>query len=136
MPPPPSSTLRARRGFTLIEVIVILIIIALMVIIVVPHYLADLKAAKAQRVKNDLITLNSAIEHYALDNGKGAGAQPSFADIRKYLDRNSDIFRRNGIDAFGDSYGPFTVGSRPAVPPKTAAKLSDAVSEDFWSPFQ
>jgi len=136
MPHLPSSTVRARRGFTIIEVAVILIIIALMLIIIVPHLLSMLEARKAQRVKDDLVTLNSAIEHYALDNGKVSGMQPAFADLRKYLDPKTDIFRRNGKDAFGDSYGPFIIGARPSVPPHTASKLSDAVSEDFWSPFQ
>ena len=133
---PPSSALRAHRGFSIIEVIVILIIIALMLIIVVPHIFSQLKAGKAPRIKADLVTLNSAIEHYALDNGKVGGFQPEYADLRKYLDPKSDVYRDNGKDVFGDSYGPFTVGTRPSVPPETAARLSDVVSQDYWSPFQ
>lgn len=131
-----SSELRRRRGFTIIEIIVILIIIALMLIIVIPHYFTHLKARKAQRVKEDLITLNSAIEHYALDNGKVAGIRLNYADLRKYLNPEADIYRLNGNDVFGDSYGPFTVGTRPSVPPHTADKLSNVVGEGFWSPYQ
>ena len=131
----PSSTARARCGFTIIEIVVILIIIALMVAIVVPHFLAERNLHKAERVKADLITLNSAIEQYALNNAKMGGVQPSFADLRKYLDPNSDVYRREGQDVFGDSYGPFTVGERPSVPAHTISKLSEVAGDDFWSPF-
>jgi type II secretory pathway pseudopilin PulG len=134
---PHSPSLRpAHRGFTLIEIAVILIIIALMLAIVIPHFFIKMNESKALRVKEDLITLNSAIEHYALDSGRMGGVQPSFDDLRKYLDPNSDVFRRDGTDIFGDSYGPFIIGTRPSVPPATRAKLSGAESPDFWSPFQ
>ena len=136
MPHLPSSAPRNRRGFTIIEIVVILIIVALMMIIVVPHFFVEEKIEKAHRVKADLISLNSAIEHYALDNGKVSGVTPSYADIRKYLDPKLDIYQLNGRDAFGDSYGPFVVGVRPSVPPGTAAKVASLVSQEFWSPFQ
>ena len=136
MPHPPSSAYRARSGFTIIEVFVTVIIIALMLVIVVPHLFSELKMRKAVRIKGDLMTLNSAIEHYALDNGKVGGFQPTFADLRKYLDPKADVYRRNGRDVFGESYGPFIIGTRPSVPPQAAAKLSDVTSQDFWSPYQ
>ncbi len=137
MPQPPfPAARRCRRAFTLIEIIVILIIIALMLVIIVPHFLNDLKGRKAERVKGDLVTINAAIEHYALDNGKVGGTEVGYADLRKYLDPKSDVYQMNGKDVLGDSYGPFTVGTRPAVPAKTADKLSGVVGMDFWSPFQ
>ena len=136
MPQPPFSALRARRGFTIIEVIVVVIIIGLMLLLIVPHLFSELKMRKAGRIKDDLMTLNSAIEHYALDNGKMGGVQPSYADLRKYLDPKTDVYRRNGKDVFGESYGPFTIGTRPSVPAQGATKLSDVASQDFWSPFQ
>jgi prepilin-type N-terminal cleavage/methylation domain-containing protein len=126
----------ARHGFTIIETAVVLIIIALMIVIIVPHFLQEWNAAKAERVKNDLVTLNSAIEHFALDNGKTAGVSVTYDDLRKYLDPNSDAYRRGGRDVFGDSYGPFIVGSRPGVPQHAADKLSGVAGPDFWSPFQ
>jgi type II secretory pathway pseudopilin PulG len=135
MPHPPQSS-PARRGFTIVEIAVILIIIALMMIIIIPHVFIQVKERKARRVKADLITLNTAIEHYALDNGKVGGIEIKFADLRKYLDTNSDIYKYDGHDIFGDSYGPFIVGSRPAVPPETAKRLSNVAGPEFWSPFQ
>ena len=127
---------RRRRGFTIIEVVVILIIIGLMLVILVPHVFNILKLRKADRVRADLVTLNAAIEHYALDNGKVGGIHVQYADLRKYLDPQSDAYRRDGSDVFGDSYGPFIVGDRPSVPRRTATKLSDVTGADFWSPFQ
>jgi type II secretory pathway pseudopilin PulG len=134
MPHPPSSR-SASRGFTIIEIAVILIIIALMLIIIVPHFFSEMKEHKARRVKDDLVALNAAIEHYALDNGKSAGVQPSFADLSKYLDPATDVYRSSGKDIFGDSYGPFVVGERPSVPAKTGKRLSDIAGPDYWSPF-
>jgi type II secretory pathway pseudopilin PulG len=127
---------RRRRAFTLIEIIVILIIIALLVIIIVPHIFIQVKVGKAHRERADLEAINGAIEHYALDNGKVGGFQPTFADLRKYIDPNTDVYRNNGNDLYGDSYGPFIVGQRPVVPPKTATKLATVAGPDYWSPFQ
>ena len=135
MPHPRYSTTRARGAFTVIEIVVILIILGLMLVIIVPHLLNELEGRKAQRIKADLVTLNSAIEHYALDNAKVSGATAAYADLRKYVDPRTDVFRRNGADPYGEPYGPFTVGARPSLPPKAAEKLSDVVSQDFWSPY-
>jgi type II secretory pathway pseudopilin PulG len=135
MPQLPPST-SSRRGFTLIEIAVILVIIALMMIIVIPHFLVQAKEANARRVKQDLVALNAAIEHYALDNGKVSGFHPTYADLQKYLDPKTDVYQRDGKDILGDTYGPFTVGQRPAVPPKTATRLSTVAGPDYWSPFQ
>jgi len=135
MPQMPLST-SSRRAFTLIEIAVILVIIALMMIIVIPHFLVQAKERKARRVKQDLVALNVAIEHYALDNGKVSGYRLSYADLQKYLDPKTDVYQRDGRDILGDSYGPFTVGQRPAVPTKTATELSTVAGADYWSPFQ
>jgi len=133
---PMSRRPSSRLGFTIVETAVVLVIIALMLIILIPHFLQVRKSRNAERVKADLVTLNSAIEHYALDNGKLAGAPVNYGDLRKYLDPKTDAYLRAGRDVFGDSYGPFTVGSRPSVPGGVVDKLSDVVSPDFWSPFQ
>jgi len=134
MPHSPSSI--SRRGFTLIEIAVILVIVALMLIIIIPHFFIEMKQANAQRVKDDLVMLNVAIEHYALDNGKVGGAPVTFSDLRKYLDPESGVCRRGGKDIYGEDYGPFIVGSRPPLPPEAASKLAGVATPDFWSPFQ
>jgi prepilin-type N-terminal cleavage/methylation domain-containing protein len=130
------SAARARRGFTIIEIIVVVIIIALMLIIIVPHLFNESKVRKAEQERNDLVALNSAVEHYALDNGKVGGAEVQYGEIRKYLDPKSYVYRSGGTDVFGNAYGPFTVGSPPAVPADAAQKLEGVEGADFWSPFQ
>jgi prepilin-type N-terminal cleavage/methylation domain-containing protein len=130
------SAVRARRGFTIIEIIVVVIIIALMLIIIVPHIFNEAKVRKAEQVRKDLVELNTAVEHFALDNGKVAGAEVQYDDIRKYLDPKGNAYRGNGRDVFGNEYGPFMVGSPPLVPVDTAQKLSGVAGPEFWSPFQ
>ncbi len=125
-----------RRAFTIIEIIVILIIMALMLVIVIPHLSVGEKERKARQIKDDLAVLNAAVEHYAVDNTKASGIEVTYADISKYVDPNSPVYLRGGKDVFGDSYGPFTVGSLPPVPPDAINRLSNAVDEDFWSPYR
>jgi len=125
-----------RRGFTIIETAVVLVIIALMIVVIVPHFVQEWNLDKAQRVKADLVSLNGAIEHYALDNGKTAGITVSYDDLRKYLDPETDIYKKGGRNAFGDTYAPFVIGARPAVPQHSADKLASVTSPDYWSPFQ
>jgi type II secretory pathway pseudopilin PulG len=127
---------QARRGFTIIEIGVIFIIIALMLLIIVPHFLLVLKGRKAPRIRADAMALNSALEHYALDNGKTAGSEVQFADLRKYLDASTDVYKLNGRDVMDDPFGPFVVGDRVTVPLATQEKLSSVTSRDYWSPYQ
>ena len=136
MPNPPYFRSRRRTGFTIIEIMVILVIIALMMVIIVPHVLMNVQVRKADRVRADLNTLNNAIEHYALDNGKTAGTPVAFADLQKYLDPTTDVVHRNGNDLLGEPYGPFVVGARPSIPPRAKSKMEEIVPEDFWSPYR
>ena len=132
---PLPSLRRSRRAFSLIEIVVIIIIVALMLLIIIPHIFSGQKLHKAERVKEDLVALNGAIEHYALDNGKVSGSPVTYADLSKYIDPHTDVSRLHGHDVFGDSYGPFTVGEPPAVPKKTEDRLFGVVSQDYWAPY-
>ncbi|HEX4084846.1 MAG TPA: prepilin-type cleavage/methylation domain-containing protein [Chthoniobacteraceae bacterium] len=127
---------RSRGGFTVIEIVVVFIIIALMLVIIVPHFVLEVKARKAARVKADVAALNSALEHFALDNGKTAGYDASYADIRKYLNPQSDAYKLNGQDLLGDQFGPYVVGTRITVPLPTQEKLSSVTPREYWSPYQ
>lgn len=56
-----------RRGFTLIELLIVVAIIAILAAIAVPNFLEAQTRAKISRVKNDLRTMATSIETYAID---------------------------------------------------------------------
>ena len=60
----------AKRAFTLIELLIVVAIIAILAAIAVPNFLEAQVRAKVSRVKNDLRSLSTALESYAVDNGK------------------------------------------------------------------
>ena len=60
---------KKQDGFTLIEIMVVLIIIAIMASFVVPSVINRPDQARFTKVKNDILTIESALDLYKLDNG-------------------------------------------------------------------
>jgi type II secretion system protein G len=58
-----------KRGFTLIELLVVVAIIGILASIAVPNFMNAMNRAKISRAQNDLKTLASALEMYAIDRG-------------------------------------------------------------------
>jgi type II secretion system protein G len=63
-----------RRAFTLIELLIVVAIIAILAAIAVPNLLEAQVRAKVSRVKNDLRTVVTALEIFAVDNGHYPGS--------------------------------------------------------------
>lgn len=57
----------SRRGFTLIELLVVVGVIAILSAIAVPNFLEAQIRSKVSRVQNDMRTLATALEAYAVD---------------------------------------------------------------------
>jgi len=79
------SMVKKCSAFTLIELLIVVAIIAILAAIAVPNFLEAQTRAKVARVKNDMRSLATAVESYAVDNNKppvrfsdwnGGGAQP------------------------------------------------------------
>ncbi|MEQ8818648.1 MAG: prepilin-type N-terminal cleavage/methylation domain-containing protein [Sumerlaeia bacterium] len=58
------------KAFTLIELLIVVAIIAILAAIAVPNFLEAQTRAKVSRATTDLRTIATAIEAYAVDNGK------------------------------------------------------------------
>ncbi len=61
---------RIRKGFTLIELLVVVAIIAILAALAVPNFLAAQTRSKVSRAKADMRSVVTALEAYAVDNGR------------------------------------------------------------------
>src|SRR5687767_14671971 len=59
-----------KKGFTLIELLIVVAIIAILAAIAVPNFLEAQVRAKVSRGRADMRSVTTAIESYAVDNGK------------------------------------------------------------------
>src|SRR5436305_14044506 len=126
---------KRRGGFTLIEIMVVVAIIALLAAVAVPGFLRARKRSQASRVLNDLRSIDSAVDQYALENHKQDGDTVGNDDWKGYLKHGTKLYD-TGKDVFGTDYGPQTVGQTPKVPDTTRTALADVTDDAFWSPYQ
>src|SRR5579872_3041794 len=96
-----------RGGFTLVEIMIVVAIIALLAAIAVPNFLRARKRAQATRILEDLRILDSAMDQYAIETNKLAGATVNFTDLKAYIKTGSTLYA-TGADMFGSQYGPFS----------------------------
>jgi general secretion pathway protein G len=61
--------MRHQKGFSLIEIMVVVVIMGILASIVVPKLMSRPDEARAVKAKQDVLTLQNAIELYKLDNG-------------------------------------------------------------------
>jgi general secretion pathway protein G len=57
------------KGFTLIEVMVVVVILGILAAIVVPKIMSRPEQARIVKVKQDILSIQSALDLYKLDNG-------------------------------------------------------------------
>jgi prepilin-type N-terminal cleavage/methylation domain-containing protein len=130
-----TNVYRLRRGFTLVEIMIVVAIIALLAVIAIPGFLRARKRSTATKILNDLRLIDSAVDQYALETSKTAGAPVAVSDWTSFLKKGSLLYTA-GVDIFGDPYGPQTVSSLPGVPASAREALSDVADTEFWSPYQ
>ena len=128
---------KCRGGFTLVEIMIVVSIIALLVAITVPGFLRARKRSQASKVLNDLRSIDSAVDQYAIENGKAGGSSVSIADWTNYLKVGSAL----AVTGVHPAYGPYGVQTVDSVPKVTAAgltayaDLSDVAPSTFWIPY-
>ena len=122
------------RAFTLVEIMIVVAVIALLAAIAVPGFMRARKRSQAARILNDLRFIDSAVDQYALETSKTTGSPVAITDWTNYLKTNTTLYL-TGADMFGNSYGPQTVDSLPAVATSVRTALSDVADSSFWSPY-
>lgn len=61
--------IKKQFGFTLIEVMVVVVILGILAAFVVPKIMSRPDQARAVKVKQDILAIQSALDLYKLDNG-------------------------------------------------------------------
>ena len=125
---------RKHGGFTLVEIMIVVAIIAFLAAIAVPAFMRARKRSQATRVINDLRLIAAAVDQYAVDFNKMAGAPVETLDWTAYMKKGTALYNTSQ-DVFGQSYGVQTVDLEPKVPLVTWQSLSDVADTNFFSPF-
>src|ERR1700677_1537702 len=123
-------TFNKSRGFTLVEIMIVVAIIALLASIAVPNFLRARKRSQATRIMEDLRLLDGACDQYAIETSKMSGMHPVFGDLKNYIKTGTTLYL-TGNDIFGNTYGPFTIDSIPAVNAAQFDALSDVCPVGF-----
>jgi len=129
------SSPNRRAGFTLVEIMIVVAIIALIAALGVSNFIRARKRTQALKTLDELRVLDGALDQWAFENNKNAGAVAVFSDVKPYL-KTMNKLSISGADVFGQAYGPFTVDTGPKVSTFTFNALSDVAPAEFWSPFR
>src|SRR5476649_2339413 len=123
-----------RAGFTLVEIMIVVAIIALLAAIAVPGFLRARKRSQATRVLNDLRSISSAVDQYAIENNKSSGNVVAIVDYTAYIKPGTPLYN-TAKTILGHDYGAQTVDTIPKVPAATFSALSDVAPSIFWAPY-
>lgn len=113
----------AQAGFTIVEILVVVVIIGILATMIIPKLASRPEQARIVKVKQDLLTLQNAMDLYKLDNGiypsteQGLEAlvnKPSSAPIpRNY--KSEGYLQDIPEDPWGEAYQYRNLGDRARV---------------------
>ena len=126
---------KRRGGFTLVEIMIVVAIIALLAAIAVPGFLRARKRAQASKILNDLRLVDSAVDQYAIENNKSAGAAVPVTAWTQYMKAGTPLYNSNQSGAY--TILAQTVDTVPSVRDVGTAfnDLSDVAPAAFWAPY-
>jgi prepilin-type N-terminal cleavage/methylation domain-containing protein len=100
-----------KSGFTLVEIMIVVSIIGLCAAIGVPNAIRSRMTSTRTACINNLRQLDSAVQQWALETGKGPTSPVADADVVPYL-HNSVVCPAGGT-SLADSYALTVVGTQP-----------------------
>ena len=68
-------------GFTLVEIMIVVLIIAILLAIAVPNFLRSRELSRATTCQANLRQMDTAKEHWGMENGKGSSDTPTIPEI-------------------------------------------------------
>ncbi len=131
-----------RAGFTLVEIMIVVAIIALLAAIAVPNFLRSRKRSQATSILEELRMIDTAIDQYAIENGKSTGSAFNWTDLQKYVKTGTRLYgalsTNSPLDILGNNF--YSDGTIDSAHPVTVAQysweaLSDVAPAAFWSPY-
>lgn len=130
-----------RGGFTLVEIMIVVAIIALLAAVAVPNFLRARKRSQATSTLETLRMIDGAMDQYAIETSKSAGASVDWTDLSKYIKEGNSLQKAMvaGVvnDAFGHEITITTIDTAPKVPSTTVDDTSDVITDpaSFWGPY-
>jgi len=108
--------MRKKQGFTLVEIMIVVAIIGLLAAIGIPSF-QKARANSIEKAKaNNIRIVESAIQQWAMENGKTDGATIDWDDAADYIKGATDKTSVETIMKVGDATItlPTTVGGTPS----------------------
>lgn len=126
-----------HSGFTLVEIMIVVAIIALLAAIAVPNFLRARERGQATTVLNDARLLDAAVDQYAIEQNKTAGAAAPWAAVSVYLKPNSRLVTSGGQDIFANAYTLSNVSDGAKVNGTTTGSFNTTVvPSTFWAGYR
>jgi prepilin-type N-terminal cleavage/methylation domain-containing protein len=102
---------RHQAAFTLVEIMIVVAIIGLLAAIAIPNFVKARTTAQTNACINNLRQIDGAIQQWALENKKAAGAPVDIENVKDYIKLTAD--KQLPPCPAGGTYSVTTVDTQP-----------------------
>ncbi len=118
-----------ETGFTLLEIMIIVAIIGMLAALAMPAFIKVRKQSQAKRIINDARIIDTAVDSWALDNGKTNGETVVVTELAEYT--KAGAVRTN--DVLGNTFTIGPVGTNQVQVASATKSALSGVSVDWGS---
>lgn len=93
----------AAKGFTLVEIMVVVVIIGLLAAMVFPSFMGRLDTATVTRVKQDIRSIEAALNLYRLENHRYPSTEEGLEALTRG-EHGREFLSRVPVDPWGNPY--------------------------------